>query len=67
MKRLLRKINLAINKNPEVTSIVIGIILLGIVAAIYNDFKNLSIVFLGVVLFGILIGLISALVKIFFK
>ncbi|MFE3846438.1 hypothetical protein ACFX5D_00450 [Flavobacterium sp. LB3P45] len=63
----MKKIKLFIDKNPEFIYIIIGVIAFAVIGIIYDNLEIMFKVFLGVVLFGVLIGLISYLIKIFSK
>jgi len=61
----MKKINLFINKNPELIYIIIGIIAFAVIGIIYGNLDVMFILFLGVVAFGALMGLIIFLIKLF--
>ena len=63
----MKKITLFINKKPELIYIIIGIIGFIIIGIIYDSLDTMLIIFLGAVVFGALIGLISYLIKRFSK
>jgi hypothetical protein len=63
----MEKIKKYINENPNAINILLGVILFTIAGFVYFDFEIMFKVFIGVVLFGIVIGLISFLIRIFSK
>ena len=63
----MRKINLFINKNPELIYIIIGIIGFIVVGIIYDSLYTMFKIFLGTIVFGVFIGLIFYLIKLFSK
>jgi len=63
----MRKINLFIDKNPELISIIIGIIGFVVIGIIYDSLYTMFKIFLGTIAFGVFIGLIFGLIKIFSK
>ncbi|NCT19336.1 MAG: hypothetical protein COZ75_02905 [Flavobacteriaceae bacterium CG_4_8_14_3_um_filter_34_10] len=63
----MEKIKLFINKNPNLINIILGIIGFTIAGIVYYDFEIMLKVFVGVVIFSVVIGLISFAIKIFLK
>ncbi|KFF04098.1 hypothetical protein IW19_00490 [Flavobacterium reichenbachii] len=63
----MKKIKKYIDENPDVINILLGVILLTIAGFVYFDFEIMFKVFIGVVIFGIVIGLISFLIRILSK
>jgi len=63
----MKKIIFFINNNTEIVRIILGIIAFTIIGFTYNNLDAMFKIFLGAVLFGVLIGLILYLIKIFLK
>jgi len=63
----LKNVSLFINKNPSFISILLGLLLFIVAGTVYYDLEIMFIVLLGVVIFGVFIGLISAIIKMFFR
>lgn len=63
----MKKIIFFINNNTEIVRIILGIIAFTIIGLTYNNLEAMFKIFLGAVLFGVLIGLILHLIKIFLK
>lgn len=63
----MEKIIFFIKKNPELTTIFIGLIGCIIVGIAYSNLEIMFELVLGAIIFGVLIGLISYLIKIFLK
>lgn len=61
----MKKINQFINKTPELIYIMLGVVGFAVIGIIYDSLDTMFKIFLGVVVFGILIGLISYIIKIF--
>jgi hypothetical protein len=58
---------LFINNNTEIVMIIVSIIAFTIIGLAYNNLEIMFKVFLGVILFGVLIGIIFFLIKILSK
>lgn len=65
--KIMRKIQLFINKNPNSFNIIIGLIGFTVAGIAFYDFKIMLKLLIGVVLFSIVMGLIFFLIKIFFR
>jgi len=63
----MKKIIFFINNNTEIVRIILAIIAFTIIGLTYNNLEAMFKIFLGAVLFGVLIGLILHLIKIFLK
>jgi hypothetical protein len=61
----MKKVNLIIKENPEIITTLIGLIIFVALGLFYNNLETMLILFLGVVVFGIIIGIVPFLVKIF--
>ncbi|KAF2512020.1 hypothetical protein EYY60_07170 [Flavobacterium zhairuonense] len=61
----MKKVNVLIKKNPEIITLIIWLIIFVAVGLFYNNLKAMLIVFLGIVVFGILIGIMPFLANIF--
>ncbi len=55
---------LFIKKNPEIITTIVGLIIFLALGFFYNNLEGMLIVFLGVVVLGIIIGIIPFLIKI---
>ncbi|WP_337967703.1 hypothetical protein [uncultured Flavobacterium sp.] len=55
---------LFIKKNPEIITTIVGLIIFLALGFFYNNVEGMLIVFLGVVVLGIIIGIIPFLIKI---
>jgi len=61
----MKKVNVLIKKNPEIITLIIGLIIFVALGLFYNNLKAMLIVFLGIVVFGIIIGVMPFLANIF--
>ncbi|MEA9412261.1 hypothetical protein [Flavobacterium sp. PL02] len=62
-KRMQKEVNAFIDKHPEFIYIIIGVIGFVIIGIINESLDTMFILFLGILVFGSLIGLISFLIK----
>ena len=63
----MKKINLFINKYTELIYILIGVIGFTIIGVNYDSLDTMFKIFLGVVIFGIIIGIVSYFIRRFLK
>ena len=63
----MRKINIFLNKNPDIIYLIIGIVGFIGIGFIYDSLDTMFKLFLGTIVFGVFFGLILFLIKIFLK
>ena len=59
----MEKIKLLINKNPNLVNIILGILMFTFAGIVYYDFEIMFKVFIAIVIFSVIIGLISFIIK----